>query len=55
MTDESPILYTLEAGVATLTFNRPDKLNALTPAMLEQFFAGVMRASADPDALLSED
>ena len=50
MTDESPILYTLEAGVATLTFNRPDKLNALTPAMLEQFFAGVMRASADPDA-----
>lgn len=49
MTDDSPILYALEAGVATLTFNRPDKLNALTPAMLEQFFHSVIRASADPD------
>ena len=49
MTDDSPILYALEAGVATLTFNRPDKLNALTPAMLEQFFHAVIRASADPD------
>jgi enoyl-CoA hydratase/carnithine racemase len=49
MTDDSSILYALDAGVATLTFNRPDKLNALTPAMLEQFFACVIRASADPD------
>ena len=29
MTDDSSILYALDAGVATLTFNRPDKLNAL--------------------------
>ena len=48
MTEESLILCSTEAGVATLTFNRPDKLNALTPAMLEQFFAGVAAAAADP-------
>lgn len=48
MNDTSDILYSVDAGVATLTFNRPDKLNALTPAMLERFFAGVEKAAADP-------
>ncbi len=47
MTDESLILYQVDAGVATLTFNRPDKLNALSPAMLNQFFARVEQAAAD--------
>ena len=45
----SEILYTVEAGVATLTFNRPEKLNALTPAMLSCFFARVADAAADPE------
>ena len=48
MSDE--IRYEVADGVATLTFNRPDKLNALTPAMLEAFFAAVGRAAADPAA-----
>jgi enoyl-CoA hydratase/carnithine racemase len=45
-----PILYTLADGVATICFNRPDKLNALTPEMLTGFFAAVARAGADPEA-----
>jgi len=50
VTDAAQILYTVEAGVATLTFNRPDKLNALTPAMLSEFFDRVGQAAADPNA-----
>lgn len=49
MSEEALILYTVEAGVATLTFNRPDKLNALSPAMLDTFFGAVERAAADPE------
>jgi enoyl-CoA hydratase/carnithine racemase len=44
------ILYALSDGVATITLNRPDKLNALTPDMLSEFFAAVARAGADPAA-----
>lgn len=42
------IRYQVADGVATLTFNRPDKLNAFTPEMLYGFFDAVNRAGADP-------
>jgi enoyl-CoA hydratase/carnithine racemase len=41
MTDSDAILYPVDEGVATISFNRPDNLNALTPAMLKIFFAKV--------------
>jgi enoyl-CoA hydratase/carnithine racemase len=49
MSDDT-VLYAVEAGVATITLNRPDKLNALTPEMLGGFFAAVARAAEDPAA-----
>jgi enoyl-CoA hydratase/carnithine racemase len=35
-------------GVLLLTLNRPEKLNAWTPAMEEQFFGALAAADADP-------
>ncbi|MEL6752689.1 MAG: enoyl-CoA hydratase-related protein [Pseudomonadota bacterium] len=43
------ILYMVQDGVATITLNRPDKLNALTPHMLGDVFRRVRDASADDD------
>lgn len=47
MTDSDAILDAVGEGVATISFNRPDKLNALTPAMLQKFFAKVDAAASD--------
>jgi enoyl-CoA hydratase/carnithine racemase len=47
---DAPVLYAVADGVAVITLNRPEKLNALTPEMLSQFFAAVAAASADPAA-----
>ncbi|WP_207004509.1 enoyl-CoA hydratase-related protein [Trinickia mobilis] len=43
------ILYSVEQRVATITFNRPEKMNAISPAMLERFFARVADAAADTE------
>ena len=47
--DEALVLYAVdEAGVATITLNRPEKLNAFTPAMIDLWVGHLQAASADP-------
>ncbi len=43
------ILFDQEAGVATITFNRPDKLNALNHEMLTEFKDALARVRRDPE------
>lgn len=43
------MLYEVVSGVATLTLNRPTRLNAWTDAMEAVFFAHLDTADADPD------
>ncbi|MGH6799747.1 MAG: enoyl-CoA hydratase-related protein, partial [Roseiarcus sp.] len=43
------LLDKLEAGVLTLTLNRPERLNALNAALTQALSGGIGRAAADPD------
>jgi enoyl-CoA hydratase/carnithine racemase len=36
-----------EAGVATLTLNRPERRNAITPELVEELLAALAAAQAD--------
>ena len=38
------VLYEAAEGVATLTLNRPQRLNAITPDLVEDFGAALTRA-----------
>lgn len=42
------LLYDVQDGVATLTLHRPDRLNAITFAMLEELGSRLREADADP-------
>ena len=44
---EDAVLYAAEGGVATLTMNRPQVLNALDDALLNGLRDGLARAKAD--------
>jgi methylglutaconyl-CoA hydratase len=44
-----PLRIGLEAGVLTLTLDRPDKRNALSAALVEALHAALDRADLDPD------
>lgn len=44
----SDLLEAVKDGVATLTLNRPDRLNAMSPAMLEAMLAALPRLADDP-------
>ena len=43
------VLVSLEAGVLSLTLNRPDKLNAFNDDMHRALRAGFQQAEDDPD------
>jgi enoyl-CoA hydratase len=43
------ILFDQEAGVATITFNRPDKLNALNHEMLAEFAGALEKVRRNPE------
>jgi enoyl-CoA hydratase/carnithine racemase len=47
--DENAVLYDTQDGVATLTLNRPERLNAWNGAMGTQYFDALDKAAADPD------
>lgn len=46
MTQE--LIEQLDDGVLTLTLNRPERLNAMTPAMIGALLAALRRAAVDP-------
>jgi enoyl-CoA hydratase len=45
---DDTLLVTVEAGIATITLNRPRVRNALTTALLAQLAQALSRAEADP-------
>ena len=49
-TETAEVLYEVKHRVATITLNRPDRLNAWTPTMAEQLREALMRAQADDNA-----
>ena len=43
------LLTDLDAdGILTITLNRPDKLNALSQALLDELFDVIIKAKTDP-------
>jgi enoyl-CoA hydratase/carnithine racemase len=43
-----PVIYQVEADVATITLNRPERLNAVTARMARDYADALLRADADP-------
>ena len=43
------LLYTVKDAVATLTLNRPERLNALGDTLRDDLHDAVLRATGDPD------
>ena len=43
------VLYSVDAGVAVITFNRPERNNSMTGFMQKEYFDSLDRAAEDPD------
>jgi enoyl-CoA hydratase len=52
MSDEQPVLYAVNDGVATITLNRPNARNALNSAMCAALYAATRAASEDQSVRL---
>jgi enoyl-CoA hydratase/carnithine racemase len=50
MMEFKEILYEVQDGVATITLNRPERMNAFTPVMLDEWTRAI-EASRDDDAV----
>jgi enoyl-CoA hydratase/carnithine racemase len=48
--NSAPLIYEQDEHVAIIRFNRPDKLNALTPAMMQELDRLLDRINADDEA-----
>jgi len=48
MADDDPVLLDLADGIATLTLNRPDRLNAWTGGLEQRYFDLLDQCGADP-------
>lgn len=48
MSSADEVLYSVADGIATITLNRPDRLNALVPGMGERYAELLRTADADP-------
>jgi enoyl-CoA hydratase len=46
---EEPVLYEGDGRVATITLNRPKRLNTIVPALIEELNGALDRAQADPE------
>jgi len=49
MTDDSPVLYEVDGHVATLTLNRPDQRNAVSPELTTAMDDAIRRLEADDE------
>jgi len=49
MMDEQDMLYKKEHGIATITMNRPDRKNALSPALFQGIFNAIDDAAGDDE------
>jgi enoyl-CoA hydratase len=47
MTEHTTLLYAVDDSVATITLNRPERLNTIVPPMPEEFEACIRQAAAD--------
>ena len=45
----TPVLYSVSEGIATITLNRPDRLNAINPELLSDFKSALDQANVDGD------
>lgn len=43
------IMYEKSDGIATITLNRPDRMNAFTPQMLDEWYAALLDAHTDAE------